>query len=86
MRPEDLLLWLRAAPFRPFRIWLVSGRSYDIRHPERVRLTRTTAHIYFSNGEPDGPYEHMEMIGLVLIERVEPIDGKQKGRRKPKTR
>jgi len=74
MRPDDLVSWLKVEPFRPFRLHLVSGRSYDIRHPEMMRVGRTTANVFFYEGEPD-PYEKMEMIGLVLIERIEPIDG-----------
>jgi hypothetical protein len=34
MRPDDLLAWVHAAPFQPFRICLNSGRTYEIRHPE----------------------------------------------------
>lgn len=73
MRPEDLLHWLRATPFVPFRIRLNSGRTFDIRHPEMVRLSRTTIHIYTSQIEPE-VYEKMEMIGLVLIESIEPLE------------
>ena len=52
MRPEDLLEWVRAKPFRPFRIVLNSGRPYEIRHPEMLRVGRTSMHVYsflFSN-------------------------------------
>jgi len=74
MRPDDLLIWLRATPFRPFRLCLNSGRTYDIRHPEMLRVGRTTVNVYSYVGEPEDPYEHMEMISLVLIERIEPIE------------
>lgn len=74
MRPEDLILWLRAMPFQPFRIILNSGRKYTIRHPEMIRVTRTTAHIYESLGDPIGPFEYMEMVSLLLIERIEPVE------------
>jgi hypothetical protein len=74
MRPEDLLTWVRAVPFRPFRICLNSGRSYDIRHPEMVRVGRSSVNLYSYAGEPADPYERMEMLGLVLIERIEPIE------------
>jgi hypothetical protein len=79
MRPEDLVEWRTAVPFRPFRICLNSGRTYDIRHPEMLRVGRTTMHIYSfrvfqGNGEPKEPHEHMEMVGLLLIERIEPIE------------
>ena len=74
MRPDDLLEWRRAVPFRPFRIRLNSGRAYDIRHPEMLRVGRTTMHIYSFTGEPVEPHERMEMVSLLLIERIEPIE------------
>lgn len=85
MRPDDVLTWTRAVPFRPFRIVLNSGRSYEIRHPEMVRLTRSTAFIFLSDGEPAEPYERVEMISLLLMERLEPLDGRgerPKGKRR----
>jgi hypothetical protein len=74
MRPDDVLTWVRERPFRPFRIWLNSGRTYDIRHPEMLRVGRSTLNIYSYVGEPEDPFERMEMVGLLLIERIEPID------------
>jgi hypothetical protein len=74
MRPDDLLTWLRSAPFRPFRMTLDSGRSYDIRHPEMVRVGRSYINIYSFAGEPADPHEKMEMVSLLLIERVEPLE------------
>ncbi|MGD0900279.1 MAG: hypothetical protein ABR915_20805 [Thermoguttaceae bacterium] len=73
MRPDDLLAWLRAVPFQPFRICLNSGRSYDIRHPEMLRVGRSTVNVYWFEGEPADPYQRMEMVSLVLIERVESL-------------
>ena len=74
MRPDDLLLWVREIPFRPFRICLNSGRTYEIRHPEMLKVGRSSANIYSYVGQPEDPYERMEMVGLVLIERIEPIE------------
>jgi hypothetical protein len=74
MRPDDLLEWRRAVPFRPFRICLNSGRTYDIRHPEMLRVGRSYVNIYSFSGEPVEPHEHMEMVSLLLIERIEPIE------------
>ena len=74
MRADDLLTWTRAVPFVPFRIRLNSGRTFDIRHPEMLRVGRSTANVYSFAGEPADPYERMEMISLVLIESVEPIE------------
>ncbi|MGL4551992.1 MAG: hypothetical protein ACRC33_12505 [Gemmataceae bacterium] len=74
MRPDYLLNWTRATPFVPFRIRLNSGRTYDIRHPEMLRVGRSTVHVYQYIGEPTDPYERMEMLGLVLIESIEPLE------------
>jgi hypothetical protein len=73
MRPDDLLVWLRAAPFQPFRIYLNSGRTYDIRHPEMLRVGRSTMHVYALEGEPADPYERVEMVSLLLVERIETL-------------
>ena len=73
MRPEDVLHWLRAVPFQPFRIYLNSGKTYDIRHPEMLRIGRTTMQIYSFAGEPADPYERVEMVSLLLIERIESV-------------
>lgn len=32
---------LLAPPFRPFRVAMSSGKSYEVRHPETAMLTRT---------------------------------------------
>ena len=74
MRPDDLLDWTRATPFAPFRIRLNSGRTFDIRHPEMLRVGRSAVNVYTFTGEPADPYERMEMISLVLIESVEPSE------------
>jgi hypothetical protein len=74
MRPDDLLIWVQAVPFRPFRICLNSGRSYEIRHPEMLRVGRSNVNVFSFAGEPADPHEHMEMFGLLLIERIEPVE------------
>lgn len=74
MRPDDVLAWVRAAPFQPFRIHLNSGQTYDIRHPEMLRVGRSSVNVYsFSDGSAD-PYERMEMVSVLLMERIEPLD------------
>jgi hypothetical protein len=40
MRQEDVREFLRRQPFRPFRMTLTDGRSYDVMHPELALLGR----------------------------------------------
>jgi hypothetical protein len=77
MRPNDLLTWLRAVPFVPFRIRLNSGRTFEIRHPEMLRVGRSSLNVYSFSGEPADPYERMEMVSLLLVEAVEPLEPAQ---------
>jgi hypothetical protein len=74
MRSDNLLTWTRASPFVPFRIRLNSGRTFDIRHPEMLRVGRSAVNVYTFAGEPADPFERMEMVSLVLIESVEPLE------------
>ncbi len=74
MRPDDLLAWTRATPFIPFRMRLNSGRTFEIRHPEMLRVGRSTVNVYTFAGEPADPFERMDMVSLVLIESIEPVE------------
>lgn len=74
MRPEDVLLWLRATPFSPFRIRLNSGRTFDIRHPEMLRVGRSAMHVFSFSGEPADPYERVELVSPLLVETIEAIE------------
>jgi len=74
MRADDLLTWIRKTPFMSFRIRLNSGRTFDIRHPEMLRVGRSAVNIYTFAGEPADPYERMEMVSLVRIESIEPLE------------
>jgi hypothetical protein len=73
MRADDILTLVHAVPFRAFRIHLNGGKSYDIRHPEMVRVGRSTLHIFFAD-RPESPYERFEIVSLLLVERIEPIE------------
>jgi hypothetical protein len=73
VRPEDILFWLRAQPFVPFRITTNSGRSYDVRHSELVRLLRTSL-LYFTPAEQPDVYDRVKMVVLVLIDPIEAIE------------
>jgi hypothetical protein len=74
VRPDDLLTWLRATPFVPFCIRLNSGTTFEIRHPEMLRVGRSSVNVYSFTGELTDPYERMEMVSLLLIEAIEPLE------------
>lgn len=72
MRPETIQSYVRAEPFRPFRLIINSGRTMDVRHPEMVRVGREVLNYYYAD-PPDAPFDRWDTISLLLIERVEHI-------------
>lgn len=74
MTPQEILNYLKAQPFRPFRIQMNSGRTFDIRHPEMVRLGRRDMLIFtFVSDLPD-VYDRWENVSLLLIESLAPLE------------
>ncbi len=73
MLPTDVLAYTRAVPFRPFRLVLNSGKSYDVRHPEMVRVTVSSV-LYFYATDPEGPAERWETVSLPLLQSIEHIE------------
>jgi hypothetical protein len=74
MRPFEIMEHVFAEPFRPFRIHTASGRTFEIRHPEVVRMGRSTLTIFTPlAGIPDAK-EPWYKISLMLIESIEPLD------------
>ena len=69
MAPTDVLAYTRATPFRPFRMVLNSGKTYEVRHPEMVHVT-VGAVVYF-HGEPEDPAERWETVSLTLLQNIE---------------
>jgi len=61
-----------AEPFRPFRIKLASGQSFEIRDPERIMVGLTSVSIHFATG-PDRDRTWHEMP-LSLLETIGPLD------------
>jgi hypothetical protein len=59
-------------PFKPFRLVMSSGKTYDVRHPEMALLTRTD--ILVGVGESDGgvPAE-FRICSLLHVTSVEPL-------------
>jgi hypothetical protein len=80
MFAHDLRDLLKRRPFRPFRITLTDGRSYEVRHPELAFLGRSTVILGYPAADTDddeGPplYERFKIVDLLHIMEAEPIDG-----------
>lgn len=74
MTAKRIVEYMTAEPFRPFRINMASGRSYDIRHPEMVAVGRSTIHVFsWMSDDEDEPTEREQELSILLIESVEPL-------------
>ena len=71
--PREVLDHILAAPFVPFRIHTASGRTFDVPHPEYVKVGATTMTVYTAceSADPDGP-PGWEKISLSLVESIAP--------------
>jgi len=76
MCPQDIREFLRDEPFKPFRLTLTDGRSYDIRHPELAMVGRSTVAIGVPAGDEAEPiYDRLITVSLLHIMQAEPING-----------
>jgi hypothetical protein len=71
-RTPALLDLIAAESFRPFRITMEDGRSFDIRHPEMIYIGRTNFRVHAATG-PEQP-EQWHDESLAKIEAVEPLE------------
>ena len=72
---QELLNARRRRPFAPFRIHLMDGSSYEVRHPDLVMPGARSVAVGLPGGTlPEGVYERIIILALVHITRLEPID------------
>ena len=73
LTPRKLIEHVSAEPFRPFRIHMASGRTFDVRHPENIAVSRSSAKI-FTPSEDSEADDRWHDVSLMLMEFVEPLD------------
>lgn len=64
---------LTQRPFRPFRLVMSSGQTYDVRHPEMAMLTRTSILVGIDETDEGVPAE-FKICSLLHVTAVEPVD------------
>ena len=72
MRPDALLRLLHQRPFRPFRVFLSDGATYDVPHPEAARVVLGTLVVTVqSSGFASPTGERIVTVSLIHVTRVE---------------
>ena len=77
MTIEQLRQMHRARPFRPFRVHMADGRHLDVLHPEFFAHTPGGRTLMIAR-----PDESFEVVDLLLVTSLEPIDGQPGTRRR----
>ena len=88
MRPDALREALREHPFEPFRLHLMSGMAYEVRHPEMALLTRHSIHVVelTKSGQATDRVVKCDLIHVVALEPVNGRDGRGPARRQRRSR
>src|SRR5687768_10982415 len=76
MRLEDIRSLTRAVPFRPFRVFLSTGETFDIRHPDMIMASLGAAHI--ATPPPGGTADQADratIVSLIHIQKIEYLPG-----------
>jgi hypothetical protein len=73
MTYRNLGEYVTAEPFRPFRIKMASGATFEIRHPEMILVGRTSAKVYTAMDSSDAGVRWHD-VSLMLMETLETIE------------
>lgn len=72
--PAQIMSYVKSQPFRSFRLHMASGQTFDIRHPEMIKVGRGFLLVFsFASGEPD-LVEQWETVSMMLIESISHLE------------
>lgn len=71
---STIMSYTKAEPFRPFRLHMASGRTFDIRHPEMIKAGKTYLVIFTYVSDHPEMVDHWDSVSLLLIEHISHLD------------
>jgi hypothetical protein len=74
MTPATILGYVKAEPFLPFRISMASGRVFDVPHPEMIKVLKSCALVFKSEGEDSELPVEFESVSLMLAESISHLE------------
>ena len=74
LTPRIIVDFIAAEPFRPFRLHMAKGRTFDIGHPEMIEVGRSSLTVYARPEEDSSQSERWQKVSLMLLESVEPLE------------
>lgn len=74
MTPKTVLEYVKAQPFRPFRLHLASGRTFEVYHPEMIKVLKNYVLVFkAADGNSEFP-EEFESVSLMLTESISHLE------------
>lgn len=75
MHFSDIHEFVKAEPFRPFRITLTDGRTYDVHHPELIMVGITSVIVGRPAPDVEDPaYDRAVTVAISHIMQIEPLE------------
>ena len=74
LAPQTVREYVRAEPFRPFRLHLASGRTFDIRHPEMIKILKSNVLVFKPSRDSSKFPEEWESVSLMLTESISHLE------------
>jgi hypothetical protein len=74
INPQTLLGYVKVEPFCPFRLHLASGRTFDVRHPEMIKVLRNDVLIFKASSDMPELAAEWDTVSLLLIESISHLE------------
>ncbi|HVJ69524.1 MAG TPA: hypothetical protein VM510_16220 [Caulifigura sp.] len=74
LNPLALETYVKAEPFRPFRVHLASGRTVDVRHPELIKVLKSYFLVFKPSADTSELSDEWESVSLMLSESISHLD------------
>ena len=73
--PHAIIEFVTAEPFRPFRIHLASGRTFEVGHLEMIKVGKSSVTVY-ARPDDDKLPDRWQEVSPMLTESVEPLEAR----------
>ena len=74
LTPGTVLEFVTADPCRPFRMHMARGRTFDVGHPESVKVGRSSITVYAKSESVPARAERWQEVSMMLLESIEPME------------
>jgi hypothetical protein len=74
MTPAAVVNYVKAVPFRPFRIHMASGKTFDVRHPEMVKVGKSNLLVFSFASDQEDVFDEWHSVSLMLMETISHLE------------